>query len=137
VLGAPLLGACTENPTQATDQSNREPITVRATDTTCEVAPQSAPSGRLQFIVTNDGSKVNEFYLLAEDGMRVIGEVENIGPGLSRDLVLTAGPGRYITACKPGMVGDGIRSVFTVEDSGGNAGSTIDDEALAEQATTS
>ena len=135
VLGAPLLAGCTENPSQASDQADRGPITVRATDTTCDVAPQSAPSGRLQFIVTNGGSKVNEFYLLAEDG-RVVGEVENIGPGLSRDLVLTAGPGQYVTACKPGMIGDGIRNAFTVEDSGANAGSTTD-EALAEQATAS
>ena len=137
VLGAPLLAACTENSSQVTDQPDGGPVTVRATDTTCEVARQTAPSGRLQFVVTNGGSKINEFYLLAEDGLRIVGEVENIGPGLSRDLVLTAGPGRYFTACKPGMVGDGIRSPFTVEDSGANANPTTDDEALVEQATAS
>ena len=136
VLGVPLLAACTENPTQAIDQSDRGPITVRATDTTCELARQNAPSGRLQFTVTNGGSKINEFYLLAEDGLRIIGEVENIGPGLSRDLVLTAGPGKYITACKPGMAGDGIRSPFTVEESGADTSVTSDDEA-AKQATAS
>ncbi|MEZ5161892.1 MAG: hypothetical protein R2709_14765 [Marmoricola sp.] len=41
-------------------------------------------------------------------------EIENIGPGLSRDLVLQANPGKYITACKPGMVGKGIRDDFKV-----------------------
>ena len=39
-------------------------------------------------------------------------------PGLSRDLVLTAPAGAYFTACKPGMVGDGIRADFEVTDSG-------------------
>ena len=31
---------------------------------------------------------------------------------------MSAGPGSYFTACKPGMVGDGIRGAFTVTDSG-------------------
>ncbi len=61
---------------------------------------------------------MSEFYLLADDGLRIVGEVENIGPGLTRDLVLLAQPGTYYTACKPGMVGDGIRAGFTVTDSG-------------------
>ena len=68
--------------------------------------------------MTNGGSKVTEFYLLAADGLRIVGEVENIGPGLSRDLVLAAPAGSYFTACKPGMVGDGIRAPFAVSDSG-------------------
>ena len=66
----------------------------------------------------NTGDEVTEFYLLGEDGLRVVGEVENVGPGLTRDLVVQARPGTYFTACKPGMVGDGIRSAFTVSDSG-------------------
>ena len=41
-------------------------------------------------------------------------EVENVGPGISRDLVIQAQPGTYVTACKPGMTGDGIRGQFTV-----------------------
>ena len=57
---------------------------------------------------------MTEFYVYAE-GDRVMGEVENIGPGLSRQLiVLLPEPGTYQTACKPGMVGDGIRADFTV-----------------------
>ena len=45
--------------------------------------------------------QVTEFYLLGEDGLRIVGEVENIGPGLARDLVVRAAPGKYFTACKP------------------------------------
>ena len=91
---------------------------MRSTDDACEVSAAAAPSGNLVFEVTNDGSEVTEFYLLADDGLRIIGEVENIGPGISRNLVVQAAPGGYFTACKPGMVGDGIRSAFTVSDSG-------------------
>ncbi|MFN8183392.1 MAG: iron uptake system protein EfeO [Candidatus Nanopelagicales bacterium] len=107
------LTACTENPTAATDA-----IAVSSTDTTCDVNTTEAPSGTLVFNVSNRGSQVTEFYVLADDGLRIVGEVENIGPGLTRDLVVLAAPGSYYTACKPGMVGDGIRASFTVTDSG-------------------
>jgi iron uptake system component EfeO len=110
VLG---LAACAENPTAATDA-----IAVSSTDATCDVATAEAPSGTLIFNVTNEGSQVTEFYMLADDGLRIVGEVENIGPGLTRDLVVLAAPGTYYTACRPGMVGDGIRASFTVNDSG-------------------
>ncbi len=105
--------ACTSN----TDDAS-EPIAVRSTDAACELDSNEAPTGTLVFEVTNGGSAVTEFYLLAADGQRIIGEVEDIGPGLTRKLVVQADPGQYITACKPGMVGDGIRAGFTVTDSG-------------------
>ena len=86
--------------------------------------------------MTNGGTKVTEFYLLGDDGLRIVGEVENIGPGLSRELVVVAPPGYYYTACKPGMVGDGIRSVFAVTDSGETLTPKGDDKALVDQANT-
>ncbi|TQM64897.1 iron uptake system protein EfeO [Humibacillus xanthopallidus] len=90
------------------------PITVNATDTTCELSATTAKAGTVTFEVTNAGSKVNEFYLYAE-GDRIVGEVENITPGLKRELkVEITEPGTFTTACKPGMVGDGIRAPFTV-----------------------
>jgi iron uptake system component EfeO len=92
----------------------------------------AAPSGNVVFEVTNGGSDVTEFYLLADDGLRIIGEVENIGPGITRNLVVRASPGDYFTACKPGMVGDGIRAPFTVTDSGTEV---IDDDVAGLLAT--
>jgi iron uptake system component EfeO len=136
-LGLPLLAACTDNSTAAgTAPADPRALTVTATDTACDVSATTAPSGSLRFSVTNSGSKVNEFYLLAEDGLRIIGEVENIGPGLTRDLVLQAAPGKYFTACKPGMAGDGIRAEFTVSDSGETLAPSEDEKALVEQANT-
>ena len=108
------LSGCTSNVTN--DASGA--ITVTSTDDACQVSAAEAPSGSVVFKVTNGGSQVTEFYLLGDDGLRIVGEVENIGPGLTRDLVLTAAPGTYFTACKPGMVGDGIRADFAVTDSG-------------------
>jgi len=111
---AALLSGCTStNPT-----ADGGAIAVSSSDDKCEVTAAEAPSGVVQFTVENTGSQVTEFYVLAADGMQVIGEVENIGPGLTRDLVIQAAPGTYQVSCKPGMVGDGIRSQFTVTDSG-------------------
>ena len=106
------------------------PITVAASDTACEVSATSANAGNLTFEVTNKGTKVTEFYLYGE-GDRIMAEVENIAPGLSRKLtVAVPAAGTYQTACKPGMAGDGIRAPFTV--TGGTAAPTDVDSQLAD-----
>ena len=130
VGGALVLTGCEPNdPGDGT-------IAVTSTDDSCDVAAQEAPAGTLKFSVTNDGSKVTEFYLLGEDGLRIIGEVENIAPGLERTLTVTAPEGKYFTACKPGMVGDGLRGDFTVTKGTGGQSVSAEDSQLAEQATT-
>jgi len=80
--------------------------------------------------MTNSGSKITEFYVYAE-GDRVMAEVENIAPGLSRDLLVELPAGEYETACKPGMIGDGIRNPLTVT---GEAAQLSEDESLAQAA---
>ena len=137
MLTIPLIAACTDNAPNAGDagaSANPRAVTVQATDTECRLSAGTAPSGNLTFAVTNGGSQVTEFYVLASDGLRILGEIENIGPGLSRDLVLRVGPGDYLTACKPGMVGEGIRAPFTVSDSGQDSGPSGSDVELTEQA---
>jgi iron uptake system component EfeO len=137
IVAVPLLAACTDNvqPSTANESApSGRNLSVQATDDACQVSAPAAPSGNLTFSVTNGGSKVTEFYLLGSDGLRIVGEVENIGPGLSRDLVVTAPPGSYYTACKPGMVGDGIRGEFAVTDSGEDLTPKGDDKALVDQA---
>ncbi|GGF41699.1 lipoprotein [Marmoricola endophyticus] len=97
-------------------------IAVAASESSCDVAAESGKAGTLVFDVTNKGSKVTEFELLAEDGLRILGEVENVGPGLTRQLVVSAPEGKYQTACIPGMVGKGMRNAFTVEKGAKGAG---------------
>ena len=102
------------------------PIPVQASDTTCEVGRNTADAGTSVFTVTNKGNKVTEFYVYAP-GDRVMGEVENIAPGLSRELHVELPAGSYETACKPGMIGKGIRAAFTVS---GSAAPLTEDVAL-------
>ncbi|WP_425567885.1 cupredoxin domain-containing protein [Nonomuraea dietziae] len=82
------------------------PIKVAASDTACTVATSEVAAGTSTFAVTNGGTKVTEFYVYAP-GDRVMAEVENIVPGLTRELIVELPAGVYETACKPGMVGKG------------------------------
>ena len=130
LLAAPALSACTQNATTTTAKDNRS-IAVTSTDDGCDLSTTEAPSGTLTFDVSNDGSKVTEFYLYGDGGDRIAGEVENIGPGLSRQLTVSAPAGSYVAACKPGMKGDGIRADFTVTESGAKVAAANDDAQVA------
>jgi len=110
-----LAGCVANNPTG----SDAAALTVDSSATDCVISAAEAPSGNVVFTVSNSGDQVTEFYLLADDGLRIVGEVENIGPGIERNLVVQARPGDYFTVCKPGMIGAGVgKSAFTVTDSG-------------------
>ena len=58
-------------------------------------------AGPTNFKVTNSGSgDVSEFEILSGD--RIIGEVENVAPGLNKEFSLTLKAGNYTTACPGG-----------------------------------
>ncbi|MBL7262102.1 iron uptake system protein EfeO [Paractinoplanes lichenicola] len=103
-------------------------ITVDASDTECKVAASESAAGTVTFAIANKGNKVTEFYVYAP-GDRVMGEVENIAPGLSRELIVELASGTYETACKPGMIGKGIRNAFQVS---GSAPALTEDAKLAQ-----
>lgn len=132
VLALAGVAACDKAPGGGTTSAAGGPIAVTATDSECKVASTSVAAGTVSFKVTNQGSKITEFYVYAP-GDRVMGEVENIGPGLSRDVHMELPAGSYETACKPGMVGKGIRGAFTTT---GSHEALTDDAKLA-QATES
>lgn len=109
-LGLALTGCVAKSDVSAAGR-----LTVSSTADTCTVSAGTATSGTLAFDVRNAGDEVTEFYLLAADGVRIVGEVENVAPGASRTLTVVAQPGKYFTVCKPGMIGSGIgRTAFAV-----------------------
>jgi iron uptake system component EfeO len=112
VAALSALAACGDSK-PSPSASGDSKIAVTATDTECKVAKTDSNAGAVQFAVTNKGTKVTEFYVYAS-GDRVMGEVENIAPGVTRELLVDLAAGTYETACKPGMTGKGLRGPFKV-----------------------
>jgi iron uptake system component EfeO len=99
----------------AGSQAAAQVIRVSSTPTACALSSTSAASGTTTFEVRNEGSVVTEFYVLAQDGLRIVAERENIAPGSTAELIVPLQPGSYRTACKPGMRGAAIgESALTV-----------------------
>ncbi len=134
----PVLAACGTESTKKSGgaEGDARSLTVSSTDDDCDVSAAEAPAGTLTFDVTNNGSQVTEFYLLGDDGLRIVAEVENIGPQNTAPLTVNAPAGKYVTACKPGMKGEGIRADFTVTESDEEVDVSADDQELVEQAQT-
>jgi iron uptake system component EfeO len=105
-------------------------IEVTLTDNGCEPASLSATAGPTTFHVTNDGAAgVTEFEVLSGD--KILGEVENIAPGLDRSFSITLQEGSFVTYC-PG----GAKEKGTLEVAKGGTGSTGDAAARAAAVTT-
>ncbi|WP_229053336.1 iron uptake system protein EfeO [Aeromicrobium sp. Leaf350] len=131
VTGALALTGCVEN-----DDASATAIAVTSTADECQVETATATSGPVRFEVENTGDDVTEFYVLADDGLRIIGEVENIAAGSSRDLTVQLQPGDYFTVCKPGMVGEGVgQADFSV--SGDELEASESDQAATDEAVAS
>lgn len=128
VLALLTLAACSSGDDAGDGGEAADTITVSSTDDACEVGTTELSAGTHRFEVTNDGSSVTEFYIYGE-GDKVVAEVENIAPGVTRDLLAELSAGEYEAACKPGMSGDGFRQKLTVT---GEAAALAQDESLAQ-----
>jgi iron uptake system component EfeO len=131
VVGAlsSLLAACGGG--ESGDGSSGTTVAVASGNDTCEVERTDLTAGPITFAVTNEGSSTTEMYVYGEAAgkyTRVVSEVENIGPGITRDLEVDLPEGTYEIACKPGQTGDGIRTGITVTGTGGSADAGSADE---------
>lgn len=105
-------------------------IEVQLTDGGCEPVSLSALAGPTTFHVTNDDAAgVTEFEIL--DGKKIVGEVENVAPGLDRSFSLTLKEGSYVTYC-PG----GDKEKGTLEVAAAGTGQTADPAARGAAVTT-
>ena len=106
-VAAVAIAGCSSNDAQTT------PVSVTSAQNSCDVAPTSAVAGTVVFAVQNTGSEPTDFYVYGQAD-RIVGELEELGPGEARDLVVEVPSGQYTTACVPGTGGEGIRAPFTV-----------------------
>jgi iron uptake system component EfeO len=78
----------------------KQTVVVKITSDGCPKSITVKP-GSVTFKVTNDGAdNVSEFEVLK--GKKIVGEVENIAPGLSRTFTLKLKAGDYVTYCPGG-----------------------------------
>jgi uncharacterized cupredoxin-like copper-binding protein len=108
-------GACTST------SSGPAAVVVTSTDKACVPARTSLDAGQVTFEIANKGNATTELYVFGA-GDKVIGEVENVGPGTSRRLTVELAAGDYQLNCKPGQTGKGIRTAITVAGKGGAVG---------------
>jgi iron uptake system component EfeO len=108
---AGVLASCGSDAKKATGDADAvRTIEVTLTDNGCEPASMSAVAGPTTFHVTNDGAAgVTEFEVLS--GNKILGEVENVTPGIDRKFSLTLAEGSYVTYCPGGKKEKGTLEV--------------------------
>jgi iron uptake system component EfeO len=95
------------------DSSSGSGIAVKASETECTPESTELTAGINTFEVDNVGSKGTEIYVLRPNGSTV-GERENIGPGTKVKLTVELPAGDYVVRCRPGDVGEGIKTSIKV-----------------------
>ncbi|MDT0414031.1 iron uptake system protein EfeO [Streptomyces sp. DSM 41982] len=121
LTGALALGgltACTEKSDAKAGEDGA--IGVTAADTTCDTTAKTAKAGKVTLAIANKGKRATEVEIVMPDG-RIVSEKENIGPGVSYTLTAEVKAGSYEIACRPGMVGHGVRQKLTVSGKGSAA----------------
>jgi iron uptake system component EfeO len=73
------------------------PVRIEVTDSTCEPNELNLSTGRVTFSIHNATARALEWEIL--DGVMVVDERENIGPGLVRNLTAKLAPGEYQMTC--------------------------------------
>ena len=75
-------------------------VEISLTSDGCEPRPAKVPAGAVEFDVTNAGAgSVSEAELRTSDKAHILGEQENLTPGLAGGFSLTLQPGTYKVSC--------------------------------------
>ncbi len=104
-LVAAMLGitmaACESTSDSAGSKHGVKTVVVKLTDAGCSPAKLAVAAGPTTFAIENTGADgVTEFEIL--DGGKILGEKENLTPGLSGRFTLTLRKGSYVTYCPGG-----------------------------------
>jgi FTR1 family protein len=100
LVAALALGACGGDDSSADGgESNTRTVTLTLSDDGCPPSQKTIPAGAVKFVVENSGSaKVTEGEVLDDKGV-IIGERENVTPGLAADFNLSLKAGEYTVQC--------------------------------------
>jgi iron uptake system component EfeO len=101
VLSASALAACgsSEPSDSSTTAGKGTRLEFELVDSGCTPSSATAPAGPVTIAAVNNGTaKTDEIELKNADGI-IMGERENLAPGLSAHFTLTLQPGRYEVLC--------------------------------------
>jgi iron uptake system component EfeO len=92
-------GSSSDSSSSGSSDKNAKQVKFQLTDKGCSPSSVTVPSGAVKFVVINPGStKTDEVELKNKDGI-IMGEGENLAPGLSSNFTLTLQPGKYVLNC--------------------------------------
>jgi iron uptake system component EfeO len=103
-LAAGALAACGDDDSSSSTSASAgggsaKELKFQLTDGGCDPQSATVAAGPVKISVANPGtSKTDEFEVKNADGI-ILGERENLAPGLSGDFTLTLQPGTYVINC--------------------------------------
>jgi iron uptake system component EfeO len=99
VVAAGCSNSASKSKTTA-DSGKTTTVSISLTPQGCAAKPAKVATGDVQFNVTNkNASAVTEAELRTSNGSKILGEQENLTPGLSGGFELTLAPGSYELNC--------------------------------------
>ena len=104
---AAVLAGCSSSHSSATTSDagsgggdKTTTVAVSLTPQGCTPKPATATAGDVEFDVANQNAgSVSEAELRTSDLSKILGEQENLTPGLSGGFTLTLQPGKYVISC--------------------------------------
>ena len=98
LIAPALLTACVVGISACGGTSGGQPVDVAVSDLGCSPAVLSLSAGKKEFRVTGGGSgKVTEYEILK--GKKIVGEREDLTPGVTSKFTVTLQPGVYQSYC--------------------------------------
>lgn len=95
-----VAGCSSKKSTTSADGSADQTVQVELTKAGCQPTPASVAAGHVNFNVVNkNASAVTEAELRSNDLSHILGEQENLTPGLSGGFALNVQPGTYKISC--------------------------------------
>ncbi|MGH2906476.1 MAG: iron uptake system protein EfeO [Solirubrobacterales bacterium] len=113
-------------------KSSADAVKVSISDAGCSPALLKLPAGAHDFEISASGSgKVTEYEIL--DGTRIIGERENITPGITSKFSLELAPGEYASYCPHGTKTEYGKVIVTGNGSTGGGSKSVADATAGYQ----
>jgi FTR1 family protein len=130
LVGVAVFAGTDKTPSSvaSSNENGTKVIDVQLSDAGCVPADVKASAGPTTFKVTNTGTSSVTEYEVVQNG-QILGEAENVAPGIGGSFSLTLSAGEYDLVCPGGKTS--AKGTLTVT-GGGTANSSADDEAVAD-----